>query len=59
MSESDSQRSSRQIQSRLNRQRQLLARLMRSEALTRGDVSAALAQAPVQEQVIQPGGAWS
>jgi diguanylate cyclase (GGDEF)-like protein/PAS domain S-box-containing protein len=36
--------SSREIQQRLNDQRQLLARLMRLDALTRGDIHAALAQ---------------
>jgi diguanylate cyclase (GGDEF)-like protein/PAS domain S-box-containing protein len=36
--------SSREIQQRLNEQRQLLARLMRLDALTRGDIHAALAQ---------------
>jgi diguanylate cyclase (GGDEF)-like protein/PAS domain S-box-containing protein len=36
--------SSRAIQQRLNDHRQLLARLMRSDALTRGDINEALAQ---------------
>jgi diguanylate cyclase (GGDEF)-like protein/PAS domain S-box-containing protein len=36
--------SSRRIQQRLNEERRLLARLMRLEALTRGDIDAALAQ---------------
>jgi diguanylate cyclase (GGDEF)-like protein/PAS domain S-box-containing protein len=36
--------SPREIQQRLNDQRQLLARLMRLDALTRGDIHAALAQ---------------
>jgi GAF domain-containing protein len=40
----DDEPSSRQIQQRLNDQRQLLARLMRLDALTRGDINAALAQ---------------
>ena len=36
--------SSRRIQQRLNEERQLLARLMRLDALTRGDIDSALAQ---------------
>ncbi|HEV8549921.1 MAG TPA: PAS domain S-box protein, partial [Polyangiaceae bacterium] len=36
--------SSRSIQARLNEQRQLLARLMKLDALTRGDINAALSQ---------------
>ncbi|HTQ02387.1 MAG TPA: diguanylate cyclase [Polyangiaceae bacterium] len=36
--------SSRSIQARLNDQRQLLARLMKLDALTRGDINAALSQ---------------
>jgi len=40
----DEDPTSREIQQRLNDQRQLLARLMRLDALTRGDINAALAQ---------------
>ena len=40
----DVEPSSRSIQARLNDQRQLLARLMKLDALTRGDISAALSQ---------------
>jgi diguanylate cyclase (GGDEF)-like protein/PAS domain S-box-containing protein len=40
----DSEPSSRSIQTRLNDQRQLLARLMKLDALTRGDINAALSQ---------------
>src|SRR4051794_33534182 len=44
MSDSEPTRSSKAIQLRLNRHRQLLARLMRSPALTRGDISAAISE---------------
>ena len=40
----DVEPSSRSIQARLNDQRQLLARLMKLDALTRGDINAALSQ---------------
>ena len=40
----DVEPSSRSIQARLNDQRQLLARLMKLDALTRGDIAAALSQ---------------
>jgi len=40
----DVEPSSRSIQARLNDQRQLLARLMKLDALTRGDITAALSQ---------------
>ncbi|HVJ21919.1 MAG TPA: diguanylate cyclase [Polyangiaceae bacterium] len=44
MSESEPVRSSESIQRRLNRQRQLLAALRRSDALTRGDITTALSE---------------
>ncbi|HEV8247357.1 MAG TPA: GAF domain-containing protein, partial [Polyangiaceae bacterium] len=44
MSDSEPVRSSQSIQLRLNRQRQLLAKLMRSDTLTRGDFNAALCE---------------
>jgi diguanylate cyclase (GGDEF)-like protein/PAS domain S-box-containing protein len=44
MSDSEPVRSSKSIQQRLNRQRQLLAALRRSDAITRGDITGALCE---------------